>query len=200
MKQANWLLSGLMLSAFSAIAQATPKKATAPGLMPGWPQMVAGSVTGTPVVADVDGDGKLEVVVPAMQRARHSGQLRHPKPTLAAQLWALRQDGGVVPNWPVTLRDEASRLNDRKKQPGLSENWAASPSVWDIEGDGADEIVIVTGGQTDRGTRLVYGDGGIIPLAADGDPWATVPLCDIDGDRQPDMVLGGVLTLSLIHI
>lgn len=215
MKQANWLSIGLtfsmVFSAFSAGAQEPPKvqqvpkkavvpgqaKAAVPGLAPGWPQVVAGSVTGTPVVADVDGDGELEVVVPAMQRTRHGEKLRHPKPTLACQLWALRQDGSIVPHWPITLRNEESRLNDRKKQPGLAENWAASPSVWDIEGDGADEIVIVTGGQTDRGTRLIYGDGGIIPLAADGDPWASVPLCDLDGDRQPDMVVGGVLTSIL---
>lgn len=169
------------------------------GIAAGWPQSVPDAVTGTPVGADLDGDGKLEVVVPCMGRPGYAGILvtmAHPEPSLAAQIFAFKTSGDLLPGWPVRTKSVQERSDERKMDPGLADNWESSPSVADVNGDGLDDIVITTGGHYDA-TRHIWGllgDGRKAILTSRGDPWISVPLADVDGDGTLDMVSGNVLS------
>jgi len=56
-------------------------------LLPGWPVETAGDPAASPALADLDGDGRLEVLIP----------------DLAGILYAFRSDGHLVPGWPYDL-------------------------------------------------------------------------------------------------
>ncbi|MDQ3815115.1 MAG: VCBS repeat-containing protein, partial [Armatimonadota bacterium] len=163
----------------------------------GWPQILPGSVTGTPVAADLDGDGKLEVVAPVMHRG---GKALHPQPDIAAQIFAFRADGIPAPGYPVVLVTAAQRLERRPKgSTSLGANWFSSPSVADLDGDGADEIVIPIPGEYPfpRQVRILYLDGADWPWTlsdSPADPWDCVPLVDINNDKEMDIICGSVLT------
>lgn len=164
----------------------------------GWPRALPGPVTGAPVVADLDGDKDLEVVVPSMTRKYAGTLLRHPRPTVAAVLFAFHHDGQAVRGWPVVLLDEEGRRQDQANRPGYSENWAASPSVADLDGDGRDEIVITApinrpagSGRSLDQTHILNGDGTRRRLGQDlagGEVWSSFPIVDLDGDGKLDLI------------
>lgn len=156
----------------------------------GWPRALPGPVTGTPAIADLDGDGEPEIIVPAM--ARPGQTTLHPNPTLAAVLFAFHRDGTPVKGWPVTLLDEPGRLADRAKRPGYADNWAASPSVADLDGDGKDEIIITA---PPTHTFILNGDGShrFFPQGlAGGEVWCSLPIVDLNGDRKLDLLCNSV--------
>jgi hypothetical protein len=147
---------------------------------PGWPLALPGQVIGTPVVADVVGDGTLQIIVPTTARDPNQ-KLIHPVPNETALLWAIRFDGTTVPGWPVEIGPE---------QNGSSwGGWASSPSVF--RRNGKDEI-IVNGGKG-GGIRVVRGNRTSKRLAG-GDACVNVPLADLNGDGVMDIAQGGVLT------
>jgi hypothetical protein len=148
----------------------------------GWPQQIKGRITGAPAAADLDGDGKLEVVVPVIG---NDG---------AAQLFAYHHDGKVVRNWPVVFFT-AQQMNERKKARNYLV-WFSSPSVMDLDRDGTDEIVIPLPEGEPRGVRILFGGGEPWPwpINAPADPWVSVPLVDLNNDRVIDLVLGQVHT------
>ncbi len=163
----------------------------APGkIAPGWPQTVAGSVSGSPVAAQLDGQGAMEIVAPVMADRRSRATSEAP-----AQLFAFGADGKGVAGWPVVMQTRESYAKDRN-----AGNWFGSPSVADLDNDGADEIVMPAPGLTDRAIKIFYGDGEKWPFAFPNqkpDSWASLPLADIDGDSVLDMVMGAVLTNAL---
>lgn len=181
------------LSVSVPLALKDPALAGVP-LAPGWPLALPGSVTGTPVLADLDGDKKWEIIVPSMHRTLFPNvTMAHPAPDVCALLYAFHQDGKTVKGWPAVLLDEGDRATIRKEHKDSSELWFSSPSVTDAEGDGKDEIVLTIPG---GGVRLVRGDATVIDLSqgTNGDAWATVPVIDLDGNRVPDAVAGWLLT------
>jgi hypothetical protein len=96
--------------------------------------------TAPPVLVDLDGDGRLDVVQSAWDGHVH----------------AWRADGRAVRGFPVAVRITApppsgySRLDDRKLD--------TSPAVADLDGDGRPELVL-------RTQQMDIRDGGIQPLA-----------------------------------
>lgn len=78
---------------------------------------------GTPALADLDGDGRLEVVV--------GGYDQH--------LYAWRSDGSVQPGFPVKLRDAAFAGYFREGNKVVS-----SPAIADLNQDGIPDIVVGT--------------------------------------------------------
>src|SRR5262249_4412159 len=117
------MLSGQQSS--SAVAQTPPTPVAAPSPAPppalppatrpaaggGWPVQLAGTIVGAPTPVDLDGDGKLEVVVCYMGMMGKD----HPNngdvdPNLAARACAFHADGSPVTGWPITLMTAEEHL------------------------------------------------------------------------------------------
>ncbi len=144
----------------------------------------------TPALVDLDGDGKLEIVAPAMDQ----------------YLYVFRYDGSQQSNFPVLLRDMT------RKEP-VAERIISSPAVGDIDGDGQIEIVVGTSevyGSTGR-VYAVKPDGSFVPgwpiealgLMPDILPYVgrgvpTNPaLADVDGDGVVDIATNSILAPNL---
>jgi len=108
----------------------------------GFPLVLPGSITGSAVLLDLDGDGKLEIAVPCVGRLpqhynRYDREL-HPSPSLAGQIFAFRADGSTYPNFPMVIRDAAFR----KRWERLDWHWNFSPSVADTDKNGTDDLIV----------------------------------------------------------
>jgi hypothetical protein len=134
----------------------------------------------SPTIADVDGDGTSEVLVGTTRSVGTAGS-RTASPQLV--VWDNGQVVGV----------------------DAGEAIAGSPSVGDIDGDGAVEIVVGTGGDVgDTGddggvSAFRYASGALTPLwhfRTQGTPpgggvFSTPALCDLDGDGASEIAFGG---------
>jgi uncharacterized protein (TIGR03382 family) len=139
-------------------------------------------VFGSPVLFDLDGDGALEIVVGAMD----------------GHVYAWHDDGASVAGFPVLLQTGAQVARI-----------VQTPSIGDIDGDGAPEIVV--------GNNEFYtGLGKLYALHADGSPVAGWPislptqdvlpvigvglpnntaLADVDGDGVLDIAATGIASV-----
>jgi len=154
-----------------------------------------------PTLADLNGDGKLEIVVSGMD----------------GFLYAWDAKGDSVPGFPVEVRDNAGT----KYQGTLERRRAriiSTPAVGDLNGDGSLEIVVGTGevyqggfGNAGRG-YAIWGDGNnhdggpfmpgwpvglccyadVLPLVGRGVS-ASAALADIDGRPGLEVILHGAL-------
>jgi Subtilase family/FG-GAP-like repeat len=144
-----------------------------------------GAVYASPALADLDRDGRLDIVVGAADQ----------------KIYAWRGDGSRVPGWPVTARDEGAG-DDRAKI-------LSSPAIGDLDGDGSPDVVEGTAevyGSTPATTGRVYAfsargrllpgwpiqPGGLaadsIPLAGEGVSASPV-LADVDGDGRDEVAI-----------
>jgi hypothetical protein len=145
-------------------------------------RVVDRGIFGSPVLADLDGDGALEIIAAAMD----------------ARLYAWHRDGARVAGFPVLLQDGDQLARS-----------VQTPSVGDIDGDGAPEIVVGTnefyGGL--GALYAVHGDGSyvdgwpvrlptqdVLPVVGVGLPNNTA-LADIDGDGVLDVAACGIVAL-----
>jgi hypothetical protein len=142
-------------------------------------------VFGAPVLADMDNDGDLEIIVGAMD----------------AHIYIWHHDGTQMAGWPVQLTagDKSARI-------------VQTPSVGDIDGDGENEIVCGTNEDYDGGGRLyaLNADGSalpswprvlssvsVLPMVGTGLPNSTA-LADVDGDGVVDVAGVGIVALPTI--
>ena len=162
-------------------------------IAPGWPLALPGSVTGTPVVADIDGDDNYEIIVPCMQFMQGKIRITNTAPSTDAQLWAFKADGRVMKNWPIVLVPTAERILGKKSNPQNYDDWYSSPSV--VPGNNGDSLVlnVPDAGEWRRRVWHINGRGSVTKLSTHSDPWATMPLADINGDGVFDVVAGRVL-------
>ncbi|MEW5853881.1 MAG: FG-GAP-like repeat-containing protein [Myxococcota bacterium] len=135
------------------------------GELRGWPVRLESGITASnPAVGDIDGDGRLEVVVGA-------GQSLH----------AVRANGGMVDGWPVKLAGEKTTRNE----------FPASPTLCDLDGNGALEVAALG---LDHKLHALTGEGLPVagfPVEGGG-AWASAPACaDLDGDNRPELVWAG---------
>lgn len=180
------LLSGFPVSSSGVVWQDDP------GVY-GQKKLISGPDPGffsTPALYDLDGDGKLEIIAPAMDQ----------------YLYVFRDDGSMQPGFPVLLRD-MSQIEP------VAERIISSPAVGDIDGDGAPEIVVGTSEVYSSYGRVyaVKPDGSflsgwpieVLGLMADILPYVgrgvpTNPaLADVDGDGILDVATNTILAPNI---
>jgi hypothetical protein len=150
---------------------------------PGWPVWVGDTIWSSPALADLDGDGKLEIIIGSDShfQAQQPPGVIVPPTTNGGLLLALNSSGALLPGFPRQLDQVIS----------------SSPVVGDINGDGRPEIVFGTGSfyavpQSSHRVYAVECDGTDAPgwpVAIDGQVGTTPALGDLDGDLNVDVVV-----------
>lgn len=106
----------------------------------------------TPAVADLDGDGKPEIVVRSQHSESHGGGIQ---PLGANYVYAYHSDGSPVSGWPVRLPSIITYYGSAQE---FITEAAGVPAVADVDGDGKDEVAT---GPSFAPTYLIGGDGKI---------------------------------------
>jgi hypothetical protein len=128
----------------------------------------------SPALGDLDDDGLPEVVVGTMSPYENGQQEQN------ATLWAINGDSTSVPGFPVKTEQILH----------------SSPALGDIDNDDRLEIVIGAGWGTPYRENIVYAwnhDGTPLPnwpRETTGVTMAPPALGDIDGDDEPEIVIG----------
>ena len=138
--------------------------------LPGWPRSLdsnisGNSIMGSPVVADIDDDGDLEILVGHLYR-----------------MYAFHHDGTTVSGWPVFQSHAFGPL-------------FSTQAVADLDGDGDAEICFkIYGGNGDPADiRLLHHDGtnvaGWPKLGVDRSHLSSPVFADVDDDGELDIVV-----------
>ncbi|MGI8512263.1 MAG: S8 family serine peptidase [Solirubrobacteraceae bacterium] len=143
------------------------------------------AIFASPALADLSGDGRLDIVVGAADQ----------------RIYAWDGAGRPLPGWPVLARDEGAGGDVTKI--------LSSPAIGDLDGDGSPEVVEGTGeayGATPSTSGRVYAwdargrrkpgwpvaPGALaadsIPIAGEGVP-VSPSLADIDGDGRDEVAV-----------
>ena len=168
-----------------------------PSLLPGYPIYLGGSGESSPKLADIDGDGKRELII-----ADSDGKVH-----------AFDATGHEKPGWPKTVgtlyhipqhQTMQRAFNAGGVDPNVATPVGATVGIADLDGDNKPEIVVATRG----GELWVYhGDGSVMPgfpvqIDTSGHPmqdpnhivdigfFSSPVLVDLDGDGKRDIVLG----------
>lgn len=142
--------------------------------LPGWPKTI---VTGNPwvphqfplVLADVDNDGKPEVIYVSSTAANGTG---------TAVIHVDRIDGTPLSGWPVTLPVAGEDIYD------------GSPAVADVDGDGRLDLAVVT----HHSKIFLFHDNGVVfpgwPVTlSDSYISNSVSFADVNGDGGFELVV-----------
>ncbi|MEZ4749289.1 MAG: VCBS repeat-containing protein [Bdellovibrionota bacterium] len=154
-------------------------------------QVLANGVMGAPVLVDLDGDGKLEIVIVAFDGLIH----------------AYKANGEMQPGFPYALEHGGKRAK-----------LLSSPAVYDIDKDGTPDLILGSNHVGDEAGFLwaVSGKGTLANKAFPGFP-ARVPvikdsvlptigvgiptapaLADTDGDGEPEILIHPFLGKSYL--
>jgi len=140
--------------------------------LPGWPADLPDSLYpsffSAPSLADLDGDGRLEILFSTYEHSQF----------LYGQLFVYHSDGTVMDGWPVTFRDAI---------------FLSTPTVGDIDNDGQEEIV-VTLLQTLLGDDVyVFNTDGSVesswPIEQSGEYHYDPVLVDVDNNGYADIIV-----------
>ncbi|MBW6490095.1 MAG: T9SS type A sorting domain-containing protein [Lentimicrobium sp.] len=155
-------------------------------------------------LADINGDGKEEILIPSMNTLRvftWTGELLWSKqltgtpiypPSVApmnalGQLGIIQVTGGVPNNGRVYYLDVNG--NDKDGWPvSFSNHWIiCAPSIADLDNDGTKEIIFQT--RTSNNLHALKTDGSVLwSVTLDGTPAVTPSVGDVDGDGVKDVV------------
>ena len=126
-----------------------------------------------PAIADLDGDGWDEVVVPI-------GTV--PAEQQNGGVLVLTHDGQLMPGWP--------QLSFDKYETAYTDGVANAPAVVDLDGDGNKEIIA---GAFDHRVYAWHHDGSWVkgwPRHVFDTVWSSPAIGDLDGDGQPEVIVG----------
>ncbi len=147
--------------------------------VPGWPVETEPEVWNAPAVADLDGDGTLEVVVAP----------RSPN----NRVYVFRWDGTPMAGWPQSYPG------------GIHEGSAgayASPVIADLDQDGRSEVIV----HTLQGSVAIWHEDGTpylgtspVVFSTGAGTWdtGTPALADLDTDGVPEIILPAATSASL---
>ncbi len=134
----------------------------------------------TPALADLTGDGDVEIIAVAWTEA---------------QVFVWNADGSREPGWPQPI--------------GGDYNWA-SPAVGDLDLDGRLEIVVASGYQGKvfawhhDGTEVADGDGnpathGVLFATGSAYLYSSPGIANIDAESRPEIVIGSQSADGKVH-
>ncbi|MBI4388136.1 MAG: VCBS repeat-containing protein [Candidatus Omnitrophica bacterium] len=134
--------------------------------LPGWPQE-SGEVNSSPVAADLDGDGELEILI---------GSYVYQSPG-GGRVFAWHADGSFVDGWPQILSSV--------------DNVRGGITVADLDNDGSPEVIAPTNNSS---VYVWHADGNRMagwPQTDLHGVLASVPaVADLDGDGRKEIVIG----------
>lgn len=174
-------------------------------MVKGWPQATGGAMNSTPAVADLDGDGRLEVVV-------GSGD---------SKVYAWHADGSVVAGWPhgtggiVTSSPAIANIDGDQRlevvigsrdgqvyawhhDGSLVTGWPqatggvvnAAVAIADLGGDGTLEVIVSS---SDAKVYAWHATGTVMvgwPQDAGGKVGSSPAIADLDGDGMLEILVG----------
>lgn len=148
---------------------------------PGWPVWVGDTIWSSPALADLDGDGKLEIIIgtDAHFQAQQPPGVIVPPTANGGLLVVLSSSGALLPGFPRQFDQVIF----------------SAPVVGDINGDGRPEIVFGTGTFYAGAAHRVYAvecdgtDAPGWPVAIDGQVTNAPALGDLNGDGKVDVVV-----------
>lgn len=159
----------------------------APGIsgahIPGWPQWLFDTLWSSPAIGDIDGDGKLDIVV----GGDCEGSIAQPCAGTGGggYVWAFNLDGSL--KWKHFIAGQTV--------------WS-TPALADLNGDGAQDIVVGTGlfwpDPAGRSVQALDGKTGntLWARGTSGRVAGSPAVADVDGDGRPEVFIvteGGAL-------
>jgi hypothetical protein len=156
-------------------------------------------ISSSPAIADLDGDGSLEIVV-------STGGVTAPDRNGGVLVYSYSSPWNFtpVPGWPQPKLDKVGGGGGASYPDGCWDGFYSSPAIDDIDGDGDLEVVIEG---FDRHIHAWHDNGTIVdgwPIYRYTDEtdtvegtdcllrggWSSPALGDIDGDELPEVVVG----------
>lgn len=136
-----------------------------------WVRQMSQPIDSSPSLADLDGDGRLDIVVGTGFRQRDAGGGGN-------RVYAIDADGRDLPGWPyVTLADSS-----------IDAGVFSSPAIGDIDQDGTLDVVV---GDALGRVHAIRGNGQALWVTQGFNTsiYSTALLADVDGDQVLDAVV-----------
>jgi len=137
---------------------------------------------GSPIVADTDGDGKLELYAPLLPlrmltMVTNPGVPLDVPPALGG--WELAPGAAATPSVPM-IPSYPRRMEDLTLM--------AAPFAADVDGDGSPEILFGSGGYLLHAFKKAGGEAEGFPKFTGGWIFSAPAVGDLDGDGEPELV------------
>jgi VCBS repeat protein len=149
--------------------------------MPGFPRYVDQTIMSSPAIADLDGDGSLDIVV--------GGGVFYTG-AVGRRVYAWRRDGTPLPGWPVVTNGQVY----------------SSPALADLTGDGKPEVIVSDEPSDGTGPFLYAfrGNGALHFKIQPKSFFSVTPyigspsVADVTGDGKPDILVAVNTEITVI--